>query len=249
MDGMRRFEGRGAVVTGGASGIGLTTAARIVAEGGSVCIWDVDAGRIEAVKAELGERAHGIAVNVTDPAAVEAAAATAEGHLGKIDVLVCSAGVAGQNALVVDYPVEEWKRVFDINVNGLFYCNRYIAPLMKKNGYGRIVNVASIAGKEGNPTASAYSASKAAVIGLTKSLGKELARDGVTVNAITPATVDTPILQQVSQAHIDYMLSKIPMGRFGTTTEMASIITWLASEECSFTTGAVFDVSGGRATY
>lgn len=246
---MRRFEGRGAVVTGGASGIGLTTAARIVAEGGSVCIWDVDAGRIEAVKAELGERAHGIAVNVTDPAKVEAAAAEAEGHLGRIDVLVCSAGVAGQNALVVDYPVEEWKRVFDINVNGLFYCNRYIAPLMKKNGYGRIVNVASIAGKEGNPTASAYSASKAAVIGLTKSLGKELARDGITVNAITPATVDTPILQQVSQAHIDYMLSKIPMGRFGTTSEMASIITWLASEECSFTTGAVFDVSGGRATY
>lgn len=244
-----RYEGRGAVITGGASGIGRKTAERIVAEGGSVCIWDVDTARIEAVCKEIGPKAHGVTVNITDPAAVEKAAATAEQHLGRIDVLVCSAGVAGKNELMANYPIDEWKRVFDINVNGLFYCNRFVVPLMQKHGYGRIVNVSSIAGKEGNPTASAYSASKAAVVGLTKSLGKELAKDGITVNAITPATVETPILSQVSQAHIDYMRSKIPMGRFGTVDELAAIITWLASEECSFTTGAVFDISGGRATY
>jgi NAD(P)-dependent dehydrogenase (short-subunit alcohol dehydrogenase family) len=190
-----------------------------------------------------------VQLDISKPDQVEAAARTAESHLGKIDILICSAGIAGKNALVVDYPIEEWQRVFEINVHGLFYCNRFVAPLMKKNGYGRIVNVASIAGKEGNPTASAYSAAKAAVIGFTKSLGKELAKDNITVNAITPATIDTPILKQVSQAHIDYMLSKIPMGRFGTVEEAAAILTWLASEECSFTTGAVFDLSGGRATY
>ncbi|WP_448953886.1 SDR family NAD(P)-dependent oxidoreductase [Labrys neptuniae] len=244
-----RFEGRGAIITGGASGIGLKTAERIVAEGGSVSIWDVDAARIEAARQALGPRAHGIAIDITDAQAVEKAAHTAEQQLGRIDVLVCSAGVAGKNELLVNYPIEEWKRVYDINVNGLFYCNRFVVPLMQKHGYGRIVNVASIAGKEGNPTASAYSSSKAAVIGLTKSLGKELAKEGITVNAITPATVDTPILAQVSQAHIDYMLSKIPMARFGTVEELAAIITWLASEECSFTTGGVFDISGGRATY
>jgi NAD(P)-dependent dehydrogenase (short-subunit alcohol dehydrogenase family) len=244
-----RFSGRGAVVTGGASGIGLRAAERLASEGAKVAIWDVDQARIDAACASIGAAAHGRPLDVTDPAEVERAAGEAERRLGKIDVLVCSAGVAGKNALAIDYPIDEWKRVFDINVNGLFYCNRYVAPLMKKNGYGRIVNVSSIAGKEGNPTASAYSASKAAVIGLTKSLGKELAKDGVTVNAITPATVDTPILQQVSQAHIDYMLSKIPMGRFGTVDELASIICWLASEECSFTTAGVFDISGGRATY
>ncbi|MDQ0467068.1 SDR family NAD(P)-dependent oxidoreductase [Labrys wisconsinensis] len=244
-----RFAGRGAIITGGASGIGLAAARRIVAEGGSVCIWDVDAAQIDAARAELGPKAHGIRVNVAAAEEVERAAAEAQGHLGRIDVLVCSAGVAGKNAPVVDYPIDEWKRVFDINVHGLFYCNRFVAPKMVENGYGRIVNIASIAGKEGNPTASAYSASKAAVVGFTKSLGKELAQTGVVVNTITPATVDTPILTQVSQAHIDYMRSKIPMGRFGTVDELAAIITWLASEECSFSTGAVFDVSGGRATY
>jgi NAD(P)-dependent dehydrogenase (short-subunit alcohol dehydrogenase family) len=244
-----RFSGRGAIVTGGASGIGLKTAERIVSEGGTVCLWDIAPDRIEAARQRLGPKAHGIALDIADPAAVEAAAKQATKHLGKIDVLICSAGVAGLNAPVVDYPIDEWLRIFSINVHGLFYCNRFVAPYMKANGYGRIVNVASIAGKEGNPTASAYSAAKAAVIGLTKSLGKELARDGITVNAITPATVDTPILAQVSQAHIDYMLSKIPMGRFGTVEEVASLLTWLASEECSFTTGAVFDISGGRATY
>jgi NAD(P)-dependent dehydrogenase (short-subunit alcohol dehydrogenase family) len=245
----QRFSGRGAIVTGGASGIGFKTAERIVAEGGTVCIWDVDAARIDAAKAALGPNAHGVQLDISKPEQVEAAAKTAESHLGKIDIMICSAGIAGKNALVVDYPIEEWQRVFEINVHGLFYCNRFVAPLMQKNGYGRIVNVASIAGKEGNPTASAYSAAKAAVIGFTKSLGKELAKDNITVNAITPATIDTPILKQVSQAHIDYMLSKIPMGRFGTVEEAAAILTWLASEECSFTTGAVFDLSGGRATY
>ncbi len=199
--------------------------------------------------AELGARCRAERIDVTDPSDVERATASTRAATGEIDALVCSAGVAGLNALVIDYPVSEWKRVFDINVNGLFYCNRLVARLMKARGYGRIVNVSSIAGKEGNPTASAYSASKAAVIGLTKSLGKELAKDGVTVNAVTPATIDTPILAQVSPAHIAYMRSKIPMERFGTVEEAASLICWLASRECSFSTGAVFDLSGGRATY
>jgi 2-dehydro-3-deoxy-L-rhamnonate dehydrogenase (NAD+) len=246
---MRRYEGSGVVITGGASGIGLRTAERIVAEGGQVSVWDVDEAKLNAAKKALGQAARITRLDITDPAAVARAAAEAETAMGRIDALVCSAGVAGLNAPVVDYPIDEWERIFDINVNGLFYCNRSIAPFMKARGYGRIVNVASIAGKEGNPTASAYSASKAAVIGLTKSLGKELAKDGVTVNAITPATVDTPMLDQVAPAHIAYMRSKIPMERFGTMDEMAAIICWLASQECSFTTGAVFDVSGGRATY
>jgi NAD(P)-dependent dehydrogenase (short-subunit alcohol dehydrogenase family) len=246
---MRRFEGTGAIITGGASGIGLRTAERMLSEGGQVSLWDVDQAKLDAARARLGERAHVARLDLTDPAAVESVAAEAERVMGRIDALVCSAGVAGLNTPVIDYPIDEWKRIFDINVNGLFYCNRYVAPFMKARGYGRIVNVASIAGKEGNPTASAYSASKAAVIGLTKSLGKELAKDGVAVNAITPATVETPMLAQVAPAHIAYMRSKIPMERFGTMDEMAAIICWLASQECSFTTGAVFDVSGGRATY
>jgi NAD(P)-dependent dehydrogenase (short-subunit alcohol dehydrogenase family) len=246
---MKRYEGAGAIVTGGASGIGLRTAERILAEGGRVSLWDVDQAKLDAAKAKLGDSARVTRLDITDPAAVERAAAEAATAMGRIDVLVCSAGVAGLNAPVVDYPIDEWKRIFDINVNGLFYCNRYVAPFMKARGYGRIVNVASIAGKEGNPTASAYSASKSAVIGLTKSLGKELAKDGIAVNAITPATVETPMLAQVAPAHIAYMRSKIPMERFGTMDEMAAIICWLASQECSFTTGAVFDVSGGRATY
>jgi 2-dehydro-3-deoxy-L-rhamnonate dehydrogenase (NAD+) len=249
MPNMQRFVGRGAIVTGGASGIGFKAAERLVNEGASVALWDADQAKLDAARASLSERAHIFRLDVTNPTAVEQAALASNEALGRIDALVCSAGVAGQNEAVVAYPVDEWRRVIDINLNGLFYCNRYIAPYMIKRGYGRIVNVASIAGKEGNPNASAYSASKAAVIGLTKSLGKELAKTGVTVNAITPATVDTPILAQVSQSHIDYMRSKIPMERFGTVEEMAAIIAWLASEECSFTTGAVFDVSGGRATY
>ena len=244
-----RFKNRHAVVTGGASGIGLKTADRIIAEGGSVTIWDMDKARIDEACLLLGGSAAGIVVNIADPVAVEVAAEQTEAVHQKLDILICSAGVAGLNEQVINYPQEEWRRIIDINLNGLFYCNQAIAKRMVTNHYGRIVNVASIAGKEGNPTASAYSASKAAVIGFTKSLGKELAKAGVTVNAITPATIDTPILKQVSEAHKDYMLSKIPMGRFGKVEEIAAIITWLASEECSFTTGAVFDISGGRATY
>ncbi len=245
----RRYEGAGAVITGGASGIGFKTAERIVLEGGQVCLWDADEGKLDLAKASLGDGVSVQQVDVIDPAAVERAAAQAHAAMGRIDVLVCSAGVAGLNAALVDYPIDEWKRIFDINVHGLFYCNRYVAPFMKARGYGRIVNIASIAGKEGNPNASAYSASKAAVIGLTKSLGKELAKDGVAVNAITPATVETPMLAQASAAHIAYMSSKIPMERFGAVDEIAALICWLASRECSFTTGAVFDISGGRATY
>lgn len=246
---IRRYEGRHAVITGGASGIGYRTAERIVSEGGTVSLWDMDAARIEEARAKLGATASGIALDVSDPVHVEKAAQDTAADFGKIDILICSAGITGPNAKVADYPIDQWKRVFDININGLFYCNRFVVPIMQKNGYGRIVNVASIAGKEGNPNASAYSASKAAVIGLTKSLGKELVHDGITVNAITPATVETPILQQLKPEFIDYMLSKIPMQRFGKVEELASLITWIASEECSFTTGAVFDISGGRATY
>ena len=244
-----RYSNRGVIITGGASGIGLETAIRVAAEGGRVAVWDVNAASIEASKARIGSGAIGIVVDVTDASAVEAATHQSEEQLGRIDALVCSAGVAGKNMPVIEYPIDEWKRVFDINVHGLFYCNRFVSKLMKHRGYGRIVNIASIAGKEGNPTASAYSASKAAVIGLTKSLGKELAKDGVCVNTITPATIDTPILSQVSEAHINYMRSKIPMERFGTVEEATAIVCWLASRECSFTTGAVFDLSGGRATY
>ena len=250
MSDAKRFEGMTAVVTGGASGIGLAVAKRIASEGGRVTIWDQDPARLKAAIGEIGAKSgRDDRVDVTDPSAVERATLAAVAEMGHIDILVCSAGVAGENALVINYPIEEWKRVFDINVNGLFYCNRFVGKLMKERGYGRIVNVASIAGKEGNPTASAYSASKAAVIGLTKSLGKELAKDGVCVNTITPATIETPILAQVSDAHIAYMRSKIPMERFGTVEEAAALICWLASRECSFSTGAVFDLSGGRATY
>jgi 3-oxoacyl-[acyl-carrier protein] reductase len=246
---IRRYEGRHAVITGGASGIGFKTAERIVSEGGTVSLWDVDTAKIDEAKGALGAAAHGVGLDVADPDQVEKAARETARAYGRIDVLVCSAGITGPNAKVADYPIDQWKRVFDINLNGVFYCNRFVVPIMQSAGYGRIVNVASIAGKEGNPNASAYSASKAAVIGLTKSLGKELVSDGITVNAITPATVDTPILQQLQPSFIDYMLSKIPMQRFGKVEELASLITWIASEECSFTTGAVFDISGGRATY
>ena len=246
---MPRFEGAGAVITGGASGIGLGVARRIVAEGGQVMLWDIDRDRLEAARAELGARAHIARLDIAEASAVERAAADAGNALGSIDVLVCSAGVAGKNALVVDYPIDEWKKVFDINVNGLFYCNWFVARSTQARGYGRIVNIASIAGKEGNPTASAYNATKAAVIGLTKSLGKELAKHGVVVNAVTPAPVETPMLGQASAAHLAYLRSKIPMERFGAVEEVAALVCWLASRECSFSTGAAFDISGGRATY
>jgi len=243
------FEGRTAVITGGAAGIGQAVARRLVDSGARVALWDRDPQALEAAKAPLGPATVTLALDVADAGAVDRAAREAAAALGAIDVLVCSAGITGPNTTVWDYPVDEWKRVFDVNVHGLFYCNRAIVPHMRAKNYGRIVNMASVAGKEGNPNASAYSASKAAVIALTKSLGKELATTGIRVNCVTPAAVRTAIFDQMTQAHIDFMLSKIPMGRFGTVDEIASLVCWLASEECSFSTAAVFDASGGRATY
>jgi 3-oxoacyl-[acyl-carrier protein] reductase len=244
-----RFSGRSAAITGGASGIGYAIAARFVAEGGKVAIWDVNDKAARDCAAGLGAAAIGIAVDVADETSVAAAAAMTADRLGGIAVLVTSAAITGPNLTLAEYPVDQWRKVIDVNLNGAFYCNRAVVPHMLKTGYGRIVNIASIAGKEGNPNASAYSASKAGVIALTKSLAKELAKTNITVNCVTPAAVRTPIFAQMTQAHIDFMLSKIPKGRFGTVEEVASLVCWLASEECSFSTGAVFDVSGGRATY
>ena len=249
MDGGRRFEGQAAIVTGGAAGIGYAAAARLAAEGARVSLWDLDPNGLARAGRELGASAHTVALDVSDADAVERAAQTTASALGRIDVLVASAGIAGPTRTLWECPVEEWRRVFDINVHGLFYCCRAAVPHMLRNDYGRIVNIASIAGKEGNPNASPYSASKAAVIGLTKSLGKELAKTGIRVNCVTPAAVRTAIFDQITQQHIDFMLSKIPLGRFGTVEEIAAMICWLASRECSFSTGAVFDASGGRATY
>ena len=243
------FEGRTAVVTGGAAGIGLAVAKRLVLSGARVALWDLDAKALATAAAGLGHGTHTQTLDVADAHAVERAAAATAKAFGGIDALVCSAGIAGPNRTTWEFPVDDWKRVFDINVNGLFYCNRAIVPEMMKRDYGRIVNIASVAGKEGNPNASAYSASKAAVIGLTKSIGKELAKTGIRVNCVTPAAVRTAIFDQITQQHIDFMLSKIPMGRFGTVDEIAAMVCWLASEDCSFSTGAVFDLSGGRATY
>jgi len=243
-----RFAGRAAVVTGGASGLGLAVARRIVAEGGRVALWDRDAGALAAAKAQIGA-ADTRALDVADADAVDAAATASAAALGGIDILVCSAGITGATAPLWDYPRDSWRQVFEVNVHGLFHCNRAVVPLMLARGYGRIVNVASVAGKEGNPMASAYSASKAAVIGLTKSLGKELAGKGVIANALTPATFESPILAQLPQSQVDYMRGKIPMGRLGEVAESAAMICFMASEECSFTTASTFDTSGGRTTY
>lgn len=247
------LKGRTAVVTGGASGIGAEICTRFAQSGARVMIWDMDmtaARRIGAELAEVPAGDHaGVQVDVRDEGSVERAANQTALQMGRIDILVCSAGIAGPNKTTWEYSPNDWRQVFDVNVHGTFLCNRFVVPQMQKNDYGRIINIASIAGKDGNPNASAYSASKAAVIGLTKSLGKELAKTGIRVNCITPAAVKTPIFAQVSQQHIDFMLSKIPMGRFGKVEEMASMVAWMASEECSFTTGAVFDLSGGRAVY
>ncbi|HVA37865.1 MAG TPA: SDR family NAD(P)-dependent oxidoreductase [Candidatus Dormibacteraeota bacterium] len=246
---MRRFEGRGAVVTGGGSGIGFAVAERLASEGAQVLLWDHDETALRRAAERLGSAVRTAVLDVTKADDVERRAREAAQSLGAIDVLVASAGVTGPNAKTWEYPLDAWRSVIDVNLNGVFHCARAIVPVMLSRGYGRIVNVASIAGKEGNPNAPAYSASKAGVIGLTKSLGKELAGTGVTVNCVTPAAVRTPIFDQMTGEHVAYMLSKIPMGRFGTVDEVASLVCWLASEECSFSTGAVFDVSGGRATY
>ena len=242
------FNGRSAVVTGGGAGIGLAVAKRLASSGAKVSLWDSDERALGLAREAFGF-ADSQRVDVADAESVARAADATASSLGGIDVLVCSAGVAGANHMVWEYPLDEWRRVIDINLNGVFYCNRAVVPIMQRRNYGRIVNIASIAGKEGNPTASAYSASKAGVIGLTKSLGKELAKVDIRVNCVTPAAVRTAIFDQITQQHIDFMLSKIPMGRFGTVDEIASLVCWLASEECSFSTGAVFDLSGGRATY
>jgi 2-dehydro-3-deoxy-L-rhamnonate dehydrogenase (NAD+) len=233
-DQMMRFKGRRAVVTGGMSGIGEAVAKRIAAEGGQVAVWDVNGG---------------IQTDISDLASVEAAVKQSVAQMGGIDILVNSAGITGPTVPVDGFPIDGWLKTMAVNLNGTFYTNRSVIPHMIAQNYGRIVNVASIAGKEGNPNASAYSASKAAVIGFTKSLAKELAKTNITVNAVTPAAVRTPIFDQMPQEHIDFMLAKIPKGRFGTVDENASLICWLASDECSFSTGAVFDISGGRATY
>jgi len=233
-----RFQGRHAVVTGGAAGLGAGIAARIRSEGGTVEVWDIDAEALAAIDTHATRQ-----IDVTDADAVSAAMAVANP-----DILVCSAGITGPNTTTWDYSVADWLAVHNLNLNAVFYCCRAAAPLMQAKGWGRIVNIASIAGKEGNPNASAYSASKAAVIGLTKSLGKELATTGVTCNAIAPAAVRTAIFDQMTQDHIDFMQSKIPMGRFGTVGEIAAMACWLASDEASFSTGFCFDQSGGRAT-
>ena len=243
------FRGRTAVVTGGAAGIGFAIARRLAASGAAVALWDRDETALAKAKAALPGGALTQALDVADADAVARAADATAKAMRRVDVLVCSAGITGPNATTWEYPVDAWRQVIDVNLNGLFYCNRAIVPVMLKNDYGRIVNIASVAGKEGNPNASAYSTSKAGVIGLTKSLGKELAKTGVRVNCVTPAAVRTAIFDQMTQQHIDFMLSKIPMGRFGAVEEIAALVCWLASEECSFSTGAVFDLSGGRATY
>lgn len=244
-----RFSGKTAIVTGGASGIGLAVAERLLAEGARVSVWDASEANLIDLRARLPQ-IHTCAVDVTLPEQVALAMQnTLATTGGNLDVLVTSAGITGPNVPLAEYPTDEWKRVIDVNLNGVFYSNRAAVPVMLKNNYGRIVNIASIAGKEGNPNASAYSASKAGVIGLTKSLGKELARTGICVNCVTPAAVETAIFGQMSPAFIEFMLSKIPMGRFGRTEEVSALICWLASSECSFSTGSVFDISGGRATY
>jgi len=243
------FKGRTAIVTGGAQGIGQAIVKRLAASGASVRIWDRDAKHLQQSVTALGRTVSGDAVDVTDPAAVEKAAKSAADALGRIDVLVNNAGIAGLNTPTVDYPIDEWERVLRINLTSQFLCCKFVAPYMVANKYGRIVNIASIAGKEGNPNAVAYSASKAGVISLTKSLGKELAQAGVLVNCVTPAAAKTAIFDQMTETHINYMLSKIPMGRFVTVDEVASLVCWLASEDCAFSTGSVFDISGGRGTY
>ena len=229
------LRGRMAVVTGGAQGIGAAIVERMEASGANVRVWDIAAKKDP--------------VDVSDPAAVERATARAVADLGQIDVLVNNAGIAGLNSPTVEYPFDEWERVLRVNLTSQFLCCRAVAPQMVKAKYGRIVNIASIAGKEGNPNAVAYSASKAGVIALTKSLGKELAQTGVLVNCVTPAAAKTAIFDQMTKQHIDYMLAKIPMNRFVTVDEIASLVCWLASEDCAFSTGAVFDISGGRGTY
>ena len=241
MGNAERFSGKVALVTGGSSGIGAAVARRMLAEGARVASFDLDAKAPDGVL--------GIAGDVSISADVDAAVARTRHELGPVDILVCSAGVPGASLSTVDVTDDEWRRVMGINADGVFFCNRAVIPSMVERGHGRIVNVASIAGKEGNPMAAAYSASKAAVIAMTKAFGKDLARAGVIVNCVAPAVIETPILDGITEEHIDYMVERIPMGRMGEPEEVAALICWLASEECSFSTGATYDISGGRAVY
>ena len=238
-----------AVVTGGAQGIGFAIAKRLIASGAKVILWDMNTDRLAEAQQELGDAASAVTINITDYDAVAAAVADAEAKHGRIDILVHSAGIAGKNAPLDEYELDEWRRVIDIDLNGAFYVNRAILPGMKTRNYGRIVNIASIAGKEGNPNASAYAAAKAGVIGMTKAVGKETAGYDIAINAITPATAKTRILEELKPEFIDYMLSRIPRGRFLEVEEAANMVAWLVSKENSFTTASVFDLSGGRATY
>lgn len=240
------MKGRHAVITGGAAGLGFAIAQRMLASGATVTLWDRDDVALAGAAKALGAGVQTVQVDVTrHDSVVQAVAQTAP----KVDALVNSAGITGPNTPLVNYPVDAWNQVMQVNINGIFHCCREIVPLMQQADYGRIVNIASVAGKDGNPNASAYSTSKAAVIGMTKSLGKELASTGIRVNCVTPAAVKTAIFDQMTPEHIQFMLSKIPMGRFGMPEEIAAMVAWLCTEDCSFSTGAVFDLSGGRATY
>lgn len=246
--------GHNAIITGGAAGMGFAMAQRLRLSGANVCIWDIDREAIDGAVAELtgdgsSSIAFGVVGDVSNAASVEAALAATRERFDSIEITINNAGISGPNTVSWEYPVDAWRQVIDVDLVGTFLVSRAVIPVMLEKKYGRIVNVASVAGKEGNPNASAYSAAKAGVIGLTKSLGKELATSGVAVNCVTPAAVHTALFDQMSQEHVDYMLSKIPMGRFGLPEEIAAMVTYLCSEECSFSTGAVFDLSGGRATY
>ena len=243
------LQGRHAVITGGAVGLGFAIAQRMLASGAQVTLWDRNAQALEDARSRWGDGVATVLVDVADHASVVAAVGQTRALRDSVDILVNSAGITGPNVKLWDYPPEEWMQVQQVNLNGLFFCCREIVPLMRSQNYGRIVNIASVAGKDGNPNASAYSASKAAVIGLTKSLGKELADTGIRVNCVTPAAVKTAIFDQMSAEHIAFMLSKIPMGRFGTPEEVAAMVAWLSTEDCAFSTGAVFDLSGGRSSY
>ena len=244
------LENRVAIVTGGAQGFGLAITERFIQSGAKVVIWDIDEDEAKKAISKINSKylIYQI-VDVTDFESVSKKLKEVENLFRKIDILVNNAGIAGKNTTVADYPIEEWNRVINLNLNSVFYCSKAVVPFMEKNNYGRIINIASIAGKEGNPNASAYSSSKAGVIGLTKSLGKELANKNIAVNCVTPAAAKTRIFDQMTEEHISYMLSKIPRNKFAKVEELASLVTWLASEENSFSTAAVFDLSGGRATY